>query len=474
MTKERAPLGMTSDRGVIEIMNDMEKAVSEMETEKETLVKEEAGESEKAPKKEPTVREQLDALKKPMDRMYYIFLAILLGYNILGSTTIMNYLYYWFYGALEGMDGDLAGMIVDGVFKLRYLIVIPAIYTIVAEVKEKKTQLLMTGMLVLGWIFAMYWRSTDDMVLFEVMVAAVASYKKDFKKAGYIYVGLAAGIMILAFILCMAGLLPDFIKMRGDMERHSFGTIYCTDLAAHWCFLILAYIFIKDGMLKIYDYIAIAALSVVNILYLDARNSLIIVVTASAGALVYTYIVKKGIKLPEKPVKAVQWLMVFSFILLAGLYILMNYTYSPEMSAALRAIPGFHSIADRLNTSSNVTRVLPPSLMGRYFIQVGDGMNSAEKLGFYTFLDDSYISVYVMYGIIGLLMMLALSTGTMYKLKREGHGFRLFLIALVALDCFVEHHWTETGYNIFLILPFIMLPEKAVCKERETEKETGQ
>ena len=427
------------------------------------------------------IKEQLLQYRKSMDRLYYISIAILVGYNIFGSSTMSHYFFEWLYGLFGDMPGDLKTLIVETICLIRYLIIFPALYNIIVEVKERKIRIVMVCMLLLGWFYTFYWREFSNTTIFEVMVVMVASYGKDFKKAGYRSIVIAAVILIVSFLLSIAGVLPDFIKMRGDMERHAFGMMYCTDLAAHWCFLLLTCMFIKDGKMKWWFYVGAAILSVLNIVFVDARNSLIIVVLACIGSIVYQSVSKKEVKTASVISNVFQWGLTFSFVILAGLYMILNFAYSQSLVAILEKIPGFSaSIIPRLATSRRATMMFPISLFGSPYIQIGDGMGTSEILGIYTFLDDSYISVYVIYGIVGLLLMLSLVTYGQYRLKREGHIFRLFIVSLVAIDCFVEHHWTETGYNIFLLLPFMDFSQqtgaadKGVTEDKAAEEQEAE
>ncbi len=406
------------------------------------------------------IKEQLLKYQKSMEKMYYVSIGILLAYNVFNSSAMAHYFFEWLYGLFGDMPGDLKTLIVDSICMIRYMIIFPALYNLVVEVKNRRMRLLMIGMLLLGWFYAFYWRQYSNTTIFEIMIVVVASDGKDFKRVGYQSIIISGIILILSFALSIAGILPDFIKMRGDFARHAFGMLYCTDLAAHWCYLLLTYLFIKDGKMKWWFYLIVVLLSMVNILFVDARNSLIIVVLACIGSVVYQMASKRKWNISPRVGDLLQWGLVFSYVIFAGLFLILTFAYSKQLVTVLDKIPGFAtSITPRLATSRRATMVFPISLFGSPYIQIGDGMGTADFLEIYTFLDDSYISVYVINGIVALLVLLALATYSQVRLKKEGHVLRMFLLALVAMHCFVEHHWTEVGYNIFLVLPFMILPK---------------
>ncbi len=405
-----------------------------------------------------TVREQLEKYRKPMDRMYWIFLVFILLYNCLSSTPLISFFTYLLQNAFSGMDPTLQDLLINDIYGLRYLIIIPALYTLIMDVKERKKLIIMVGMLILGWFYALYWRDQNDMLIFEIMLLLVASYQKDFKKIARISMVIASSVMILAFILWAVGFLPDYTIMRGDMVRHSFGTIYCTDLAAHWCFIILTYIFVNDGKIKWYAWAIIAGLMIFNALFLGGRMSLICVALALTGSIVKVLMEKHAFRLQDTVAQIWKYVMLISYVVLAAFYLILNFTYSDSPKWFYNSIGFLRSLGGRLNTSWRVTQVFPVSAFGNYFIQIGDGFEAREKLGFYTFLDCSYIRVYVMYGVIAFVAAIAVFTAIQYRLMKKNRLFWMFIMAIVALNCFIEHHMLDTGYNIFILLLFASLP----------------
>ncbi|MBR5421951.1 MAG: hypothetical protein IK115_12475 [Lachnospiraceae bacterium] len=413
---------------------------------------------------------QLAAMKKPMEKMYWTFLVVILLYDVLSNTVVISGVKSFLYGLMPGLEYELQVLIVESLFGLRYLIVIPAIYTILMKVKDNNTRYILAALLFVGWFYALYWRDIGDTVVFEVLLMMVASYGKDFKKIGRYSLVIATGVLIVAFFLSLVGVLPDSIMMRGDLARHSFGTYHCTDLAAHWAFIILTYVFLADGIMKWPAYLIMLILTVLNFLLVDGRTAYLCVILAAGGSLIHTFVKKKGIAVPEKLLKAWQYLLLSVYVLLAALYMLMNFTYDPDPNAFYNRGLLDH-LGTRLNVSSNVTRIFPFSWFGKYWIQIGDGMGAAEKTGMYTFLDDSYIRVYAMYGIVAFVLILLLLTAIQWKLMKKGQTFRMFIMAIVALSCFFEHHMLELGCNIFLLVLFAKLPETEEGSVESTDKE---
>ncbi len=411
-------------------------------------------ENNKKISEETKVQEMILKYKKPMEKMYYFFLAVILLYAGLSSTPLIMmgsaYFVEWLGDLPEGLPDVLFQMLMN----LRFLIVIPAIYTILFEVKSRGKQIMLVLLLALGWFYAYYWRDKNDTVVFEALLLIVASAERDFRKIAKYSIVILSATMLFAFAMYLAGIFPDYTKMRGDKVRHSFGTIYCTDLAAHWGFIILTYVFLKEGRMKWPAYAVMLLLTILNVLFVDGRTAYMCVLAAMAASLLAEVIRRKQRKIPEGLLLCWRWLLCFSFIALAAFYLVLNVTYENDPNAFYNKIGFLHNLSNRLETSRRVTTVLPFSWFGKYFLQLGDGMGLSEKIGFYTFLDDSYIRVYVMYGVVALTVFLGIFTAIQYRLLKAKKTFQMFIIALVAFSCFLEHHMLEVGYNIFMVLLF--------------------
>jgi hypothetical protein len=59
-----------------------------------------------------------------------------------------------------------------------------------------------------------------------------------------------------------------------------------------------------------------------------------------------------------------------------------------------------------------------------------------------------------MYGVVALTVFLGIFTAIQYRLLKAKKTFQMFIVALVAFSCFLEHHMLEVGYNIFMVLLF--------------------
>ena len=114
-----------------------------------------------------------------MDRIYFFFLGFLIVKEFLKCTPVMLDLYAFM---LQGfaviapqMSLGLAKLIFNLVMNLPLLIVIPAIYVIIAEMKTKRERIIGVILLILGWFYSMYMWKWSDTFMFRVMLVIVAT-----------------------------------------------------------------------------------------------------------------------------------------------------------------------------------------------------------------------------------------------------------------------------------------------------------
>ena len=307
------------------------------------------------------------------------------------------------------------------------------------------------------------------------LVLIVASYGRDFTKIVKTGMVLTLAVLLTVFLMSGAGIWPDYIDVRDGFSRHAFGTFHCTDLAAQWGFLIFLYMFLKNGALKSYDYLVVVVLTVLNFCLVDGRNTYLCVILAAAGCVLSTLGRKKQWRIPKWAAICGKGILLFSFCILAAVYFVLNATYTENPEMFYNRFGFLSSLAFRLRVTSNVTRVLPFSWFGKYFMQMGAGFGvNAQNGGLYTFLDCSYMRVYVMYGVVAFVVFLAIFTAIQLRLLKKKQVFRMFIVAVVALHSFMEHRLIDMAYDLFLLLLFAEIPQTDGKTLEEETKEDGK
>ena len=102
---------------------------------------------------------------------------------------------------------------------------------------------------------------------------------------------------------------------------------------------------------------------------------------------------------------------------------------------------------------------------------------STEPRADYFFLDSSYILIGLRFGFVILLLICILFLGYfIYSIKRDD-TLLMILLAVMLLQCMIEHHLLEYVYNPFLLLGLakwdggcMALRRTNITKEAEVER----
>ncbi len=414
--------------------------------------------SEKKEEKQ-SIYKQLESYRKSMDRMYWIFLQIILLYELLGSTPLLGYLAEAMARAMSGMAPELAALIYQSIMNLRFLIILPAVYNIIMEARDNRIRIILGGMLMLGWLYAFLMREQNDTYMFKVTLMMVASYGKDHKRILKYSMWLALSVMVLVILLNLLRIIPEYTLERDGRVRHSFGTLGPTNLAGHFCFIIMTYIFLADGSLAWWGYAIIVLLSVLNLWLVDGRTAFLSIFLATVGCLIYELIRKKQIHIPDKLRWIWERVLLVAYPLVSGVYLVMMFTYNEDPGIFYNKYGVLASFRGRLRNAQRVMGVTGNSLFGNYYQNYWVEGNVFKNTGNYEFLDSSYARLLLMYGIVAFALIISVFTVIQWRLMKKRQIFRMYLLAVLALHFVMEHHILEPAYNIFLLLCFAKLPD---------------
>ena len=255
----------------------------------------------------------------------------------------------------------------------------------------------------------------------------------------------------------------DFFYLKNDVFYVSkWNNCSSTDLAAHYFWIIAAYLWIRGKKLTWGEFFALSALNALVYSLSGSSTSLLCI----SLILFCSFILKMLPKIKalfgfddvncgvskygfiNKTVKFFRAVLSFctrySFLIFAAVCIYFAAVYN---------------IADPLSNKLNNVLHYRLGLGHRGIIEYGVhliadnvpsyGMYSSAD-GFYNFLDCSYISILIKRGI--LLFVFYMFSMTAIQLKQKKYLYGLIILAVCALACIEEHHLSELPYNLFLLL----------------------
>lgn len=289
----------------------------------------------------------------------------------------------------------------------------------------------------------------NDMYSFLFMLAFLIVGAKDISIDKILGVYLIIGIIMMAaaFICSHYGIIENLQYWKNEQMRFSFGAVYPTDFAAHIFYLILAAICLFNRKVYIIEPVIICVVAYVVYKWTIASTSFICMAGFAFFLIVYCIVAK--IKAPIKD----NW---FSKILsiapvgLAALFIGMTVAYDANDP---RWISINDKLSDRLTNSRLGLDTNGFNLFGKYIEERGWGKSVIEKADYF-YLDDSYIRIMLEYGIIVLVVVLAIFIVASRRAAKAGRITMVVAIAFIALHSFMEHHLVEIAYNPFILCVF--------------------
>ena len=415
------------------------------------------------------ILKKLESYKRPMEQVYYVFLFINILYEALVSTPIVTYIVAWFGGKMHGMTVEGVIFLFQGIVNLRMLIVIPAIYSIVVEMKSRREKVIAIGMLLLGWFYSFYMREYDDTYIFRTMALVVSSYGRDFRKIARYQIGIVSFVVVLSIALSVMGVIPELTLERDGKIRHSFGMLGPTALSGHICAILVTLYFLRDGVMKWYEYLMTVVLMIFNMVFVDGRTAFLVVMLVMFGSV--ATIILKRIKISQMLKSVFQWILCFSYVIVSCAYFWLVATYRNGGKELIRKIPFMSSFESRVEVPNRLLKTLSISPFGNYMKVYYAAEHTWDQVGDYNFLDSSYSRMLLIYGVVGLVFCLSLFTAIQWKLMKKKKLFGMFVVAAITLQFLMQKGIFDPGYCIFPLLLWAVIKEDSAGEENDKKNE---
>lgn len=255
--------------------------------------------------------------------------------------------------------------------------------------------------------------------------------------------------IIYSAIACKLGYISDVVSEG----RHSFGSVYVTDLFCHFLTLFMALCIIRNGILKLRDYLLAFVILSINILYMHAKVGFVCFLILLCGTFFYQFIRPK-LQLNPQCVKVLITVAITSFLLLAVVSIIITYFYSDSPSVFYNKYGILSTLRSRYKLGYQAFERYQITPWGQFIEEHGNGgITDGRPVENYFFLDISFIRILFFYGWTMLVLLLAIFTILQIRLYKNKLFYILFVVSVFALDCSVEHHLLDISQNV---LPYLL------------------
>lgn len=303
-----------------------------------------------------------------------------------------------------------------------------------------------TGLVLVAWTA----RTSGRYILIAVYLLIIGARRVSFEAIAKtaLLIGLATFALII--ISSWLDLIPNLRYLREGTYRNSFGIQYPTDFAAHVLYLLLTYTAVKHGHFKWYDWLLNLFVAWFVWTYCDARldTVLIVILLVLLGAY---WLIAKGFK----PALIVSWISVGAMAIGAALSIGLSYFYSPKIKW-LEDLN--HLLSARLQLGRKAFDRYDLQWFGQVVRTNGWGGNQGFKhftgkliTKEYFFIDSSYLTVLLTFGLIVSVALLVGYTWFAWREVRRQEYLLPLLITVTAISCIVDQHLLDVSYNIFVL-----------------------
>ena len=310
--------------------------------------------------------------------------------------------------------------------------------------------LVMTGSVVLffsGYMEPLLW-----------IIMLLGAQDVPWRKILQIYIYIVASIVFLAFCASLLDVIENlqYEVDGGNIVRNSFGSIYTTDFASHIFSVTLALFYLMKERLNIWHYVVVSMIAVFVFRFCNTRLD-VSCLFMLVGAFLFLNLwrrqrtVAKQYRSKGYTAAKWMWFMPFTMILMTTATVL----YNPNNSF-LKILDQI--VSGRLEFGKQGLTQYGFSLFGQQVEMVGNG-GTTVQLKDYFFVDCSYLYIFLRYGVLFLLIVLAV-----YMLccrKFQSDPYFLIAIILISINCMIAHHLIELSYNPFALALLASAPVAA-------------
>ena len=326
--------------------------------------------------------------------------------------------------------------------------------------REKPFRSVLVGVLALSFL-AIY-KITRDINLPIMAYLVIGAYGVSFRKIISVYTAIGIPLLLFCIVASQTGLAPDLVydmTWSGRGLRHSFGIIFPTDFAAHVTYLVLGWGWLRGRKLTWAELGAFAFCTWAVYHFCNARAgtvSLLVFTVLCVCTKLYVQFVQwdslrpalqKGISVAGK---AIQLLSGHAILLLSLVMLVLTRGYSD--SAFMQKMN--HLFSNRLSLGRMALEQYDVPLFGQEVIMQGAGYSETSPLGYYFYIDCSYIKMLVCYGLVVSIFIWMAYTLLGHRAVKAHDIYLIWVIGVIGLHCTMEHHLMEIAYNPFLLAAF--------------------
>lgn len=363
--------------------------------------------------------------------IYLVLLATFVGMRFLLSTMFTIYWPEYFYRTL----------LVIG-------ITLVMLHLMTVKDMQKKE---IAAMAIVTFVFLMSHYVSGYDFLVDLLILILGAYRVDFEKILKTYMAVWLVLMAITIVGALTGAAENLVYHQGEngeRTRMALGICYPTDFAAYVAYMMFAFVCLRDKYITYIEIGAMAVLAGVVYWITDARTDFIVMMILVIAVAATKFFSKKYKGMMKKRCVIAVCMALPAMVFIITVLLSLNFDYSNAPLVNLNA-----KMSGRLSLGKSALEVYPLKSFGQYVYEHGAG-GSTDYSGYYFFVDSSYLSIAIKYGLFFLMLVWGDIVHTLKKMWNKHCNYMILCVLMVLIQSIMEHHYIQYWYNPFLVFTF--------------------
>lgn len=301
--------------------------------------------------------------------------------------------------------------------------------------------------------FLMLWKRNELGEIVNILVLIIGAKGISWRKMLKLYWLITTIALVVTVVAALTGNVENLIYYQeGRRARISFGIIYPTDFSAHIFYSALIYCYLRGEKIRYIELGFVAVLGIFVYIFCEARLNTICIMAVFCVFFYHKQRCRSAYKQNRiyEMNSFLSWLLAMSTIFCAVVSVLGTMYYDSQ-NRVFDFLNGL--LNGRLKLGKKAIDLYGFSISGQYIPTNGNG-GRTKKILYYFFIDNSYVSIVLKLGIVLFAIILLMFLVIAFRARREKDWTMLWMIALMSVQCIIEHHILDVAYCPIIIALF--------------------
>ena len=293
----------------------------------------------------------------------------------------------------------------------------------------------------------------------------IGAKNMDIRKVFKLFLVITIVLTVFTVALCLSGNIENVITYRDASSTHqrmALGFNYATNLTSHILIIVAVWAFIRQKKIKYFELAIMCILGISCYIIAEARIAAFSIILIALFVLAYKVVENRSI-VSDNITTFVGKISIILFPLLTIISIVLGllYKYDSNIWSKLDSLS-----SERISQNAIALFRYPITMLGHTVTDIGTQVSGQHGISEnYFTINNSFISVLIKMGVIGLVATAIVWVFICYKEHKEKNIITTIILMVMCFYFFFEHRIYEFSNNPFLLLLFSGM---AFSKKKET------